>query len=147
MTIDVRILEAGEEHVLANCAEDVFDNAVDPALARQFLADPRHHIAVAIDAGVVVGMATGVHYIHPDKPAELWINEVGVAPDYHGQGLGKRVLGALLEHGRALGCGEAWVITNVGNAAARALYVSVGGTEGADDTKDAAIGYTFNLAN
>jgi len=145
MAVEVKVLQAGDENVLANVAEDVFDNPIDQNLTREFLADPRHHIAVAMDDGLVVGFASGVHYVHPDKPAELWINEVGVAPSHHGQGLGKAVMGALLEVGRDHGCREAWVLTNVGNAAARALYVSVGGTEGADDSADAALGYSFAL--
>ncbi len=145
MTVEIKILQAGDEAVLDRVAPDVFDNAVDPALVREFLADPRHHIAVAVDDGLVVGFASGVDYIHPDKPAELWINEVGVAPSHHGQGLGKAVMRALLQVGRERGCREAWVVTNVGNAAARALYVSVGGTEGADESEDAALGYSFEL--
>lgn len=145
MAVEIKILQSGDEAVLGRVAADVFDNPVDPGLSREFLTDPRHHIAVAVDDGLVVGFASGVHYVHPDKPAELWINEVGVATSHHGQGLGKAVLRALLQAGRDHGCREAWVLTNVGNAAARALYVSVGGTEGADDNEDAAIGYSFEL--
>ena len=65
--IEIRLLGVGDEQVLENVADDVFDNAVDPALAAEFLADPRHHIIVAIDDGQVVGMVTSFHYIHPDK--------------------------------------------------------------------------------
>jgi hypothetical protein len=39
----------------------------------------RSETVVARDASVVVGFASGVHYVHPDKSPELWINEVGVA--------------------------------------------------------------------
>lgn len=123
----VRMLQSGEVDVLANVAADVFDNAVDPGLAAAFLADPRHHIAVAIDAGQVVGFASAVDYLHPDKPAELWINEVGVAPGHQGRGLGKRLIACLLDHGGTLGCGTAWVLTEAANAPARALYASAGG--------------------
>ena len=145
MAVEIQVLQSGDEAVLANVAADVFDNPVDPALAREFLADPRHHIAVAVDDGLVVGFASGVHYVHPDKPAELWINEVGIAPSHQGQGLGSAVMRALLQVGRSLGCREAWVLTNVGNTAARALYATVGGTEGADDNTDAVLGYSFKL--
>ena len=55
----------------------------------EFLADSRHHLAVAVDEGRVVGMASAVHYVHPDKPPELWINEVGVAPTHRGLGIGR----------------------------------------------------------
>src|SRR5512147_3149419 len=92
MSFEIRILGSADTAVLTRVAEDVFDHPVDPALAETFLADPRHHLAVAIDRGVVVGFASGVHYIHPDKAAELWINEVAVAPTHHGQGIGKAVV-------------------------------------------------------
>jgi GNAT superfamily N-acetyltransferase len=58
-----------------------------------------HHIAVANDDGLVIGFASGVHYIHPDKPPRLWINEVAVAPAHRRHGLGKAVLQALIALG------------------------------------------------
>jgi aminoglycoside 6'-N-acetyltransferase I len=149
MAIEIKVLQRGDERVLRNVAAEVFDNAIDAELTREFLEDPRHHIAVAIDDGLVVGFASGVHYIHPDKPAELWINEVAMAPTHRRRGLGKAVLKALLEVGRVHGCKVAWVLTDRNNVAAMALYAAVGGTEGADDTgpADAMIGYSFRLKN
>lgn len=146
MTIEIRVLRQGDEAVLANVAPEVFDNPIDPQMTAEFLADPRHHIAVAIDGGQVVGFASGVHYVHPDKRPELWVNEVGVAPTHHRRGLAKAVMTALLEVGRQHHCGEAWVLTDFGNTAARALYASLGGTEGADEgPADQTLGYTFDL--
>jgi ribosomal protein S18 acetylase RimI-like enzyme len=149
MGIEIKLLQRGDDKILTNVAAEVFDNAIDPELTREFLEDARHHIAVAIDDGLVVGFASGVHYIHPDKPSELWINEVAVAPTHRRRGLGKAVLRALFEVGRTHHCGVAWVLTDRHNAAAMALYSSLGGTEGADDTgpSDAALGYTFALAD
>jgi aminoglycoside 6'-N-acetyltransferase I len=123
------MLESGDRAVLNNVADDVFDHPCDPRLVSEFLADPRHHLAVALDAGVVVGFASGVHYVHPDKPPEMWINEVGVAPSHHGRGLGKAILGRLVQHAEQMGCREAWVLTDRSNAAAMRLYASVGGEE------------------
>ena len=101
---------------------------------------------VAIDAGQVVGFASGVDYLHPDKPPELWINEVGVAPSHQGQGLGKRLMACLLDHGRTLGCANAWVLTDHGNAAARSLYVAAGGVREPDenDADGQVVLYTFS---
>jgi ribosomal protein S18 acetylase RimI-like enzyme len=141
MAIEVKVLQRGDDRILMNVAALVFDKPVDVGLTREFLEDPRHHIAVAIDDGLVVGFASGVHYIHPDKPAELWINEVAIAPTHRRRGLGKAVVRALLEVGRAHKCKVAWVLTDRSNVAATALYSSVGGTEGADET-----GYSFPLA-
>jgi aminoglycoside 6'-N-acetyltransferase I len=132
---EVRILRAGDEGVLAIVARDVFDEPIDPTAAREFLADARHHIAVVLDDGVVVGFASGVHYVHPDKPRpELWVNEVGVASTHLGQGLGKAVLLALLDAGRKLGCTEAWVLTDRGNLPAMRMYASSGGIETPPDS-------------
>ena len=147
MSLEIRILRRGDEQVLQNVAAEVFDNPIDPDLTREFLADPRHHLAVAIDNGLVVAFASGVHYVHPDKPPQLWINEVAVAPTHQRRGLGKAVMKALLDIGRTHRCTEAWVLTDRTNTAAMALYASLGGTEGADDKSpsDAIIGYTFTL--
>ncbi len=127
MAVEFRLLGAGDAHLLATPAADVFDHDPDPALCREFLQDPRHHIAVALDAGVIVGFASGVHYVHPDKPAELWINEVGVAPTHQRQGIGQQVLQCLLNHAKQLGCREAWVLTSPANRAAMGLYTAAGG--------------------
>lgn len=115
--------------VLAHVADGVFDGPVVPELAAEHVSDSRHHIVVAVDAGTVIGMATAIHYVHPDKPPQLWVDEVGVAPTHQQRGLGRRLLAVLFEHGRALGCREAWVLTEDDNVAARALYRRVGGHE------------------
>ena len=130
MTIEFRILGPGDAAVLDRVAADLFDAAVQPALAREFLSDARHHLAVAIDDGVVVGFASGLHYVHPDKPAELWINEVAVAPTHLRRGLAQGALRVLFDAGRALGCAQAWVLTDRDNTAAMRLYASVGGDPG-----------------
>ena len=130
----IKVLPASDISLLMKVADDVFDNPVDEKLAREFLEDPRHHIVVAIDDGVVIGFASAVHYIHPDKPPELWINEVGVAPTHQNKGVGKAILNELLQLGRRLGCVNAWVLTDRNNAAANGLYKSVGGRVAEGDT-------------
>ncbi len=130
---EIRILGPEDETLLRNVASGVFDHALTPALVAEFLRDERHHLAVAIEDKTVVGFASGVHYVHPDKPAELWINEVGVAPSHQGRGIGKAIIEALLEHAKRLGCREAWVLTDRKNQAAMRLYASTGGEEAPRD--------------
>jgi ribosomal protein S18 acetylase RimI-like enzyme len=130
----IRVLGPDDAAVFDRVAPGVFDHDPDPRWTAEFLADARHHLAVAVDDAQeggprVVGMASAVHYIHPDKPPELWVNEVGVAEAYRGRGVGRRLLAALFERGRALGCREAWVLTERDNAAARRLYAAAGGEE------------------
>jgi len=123
----VKLLGPGDEHVLLRVASDVFDEQIDPTLARTFLGEPGHSIAVAIDDGLVVGFASGVRYLHPDKPWAFWVNEVGVAPRWQRQGVGKAVLRCLLTAAAEMGCTEAWVGTEADNLPARALYRALGG--------------------
>ena len=130
---EIKILHANDKAVLDNVASGVFDSALDSQLVAEFLRDPRHHLVVAIDQGQVIAFASGVHYIHPDKSPELWINEVGVAPSHQGRGIGKAVIAALLDHAERLGCGEAWVLTERSNHAAMRLYASAGGQEARQD--------------
>jgi ribosomal protein S18 acetylase RimI-like enzyme len=139
---EIRVLGPDDEAVLTRVAPGVFDHDVDPALSAEFLRDPRHHLAVALESGTVVGFASGVHYVHPDKPAELWINEVGVAPTHQRQGLGRKLLQALFARGRELGCREAWVLTSPANGAAVRLYEAVGGV----DMVDPPVMFTFRLS-
>lgn len=127
--------------LLLNAAEDVFDNPVDEAFAREFLDDPRHHIVAAVSEDRVVGFASAVHYIHPDKPPELWINEVGVAPSHQGLGIGKAIMKEILSLGRELGCKIAWVLTDRGNEPANRLYRSAGVIADEEDT----VMYEFDL--
>jgi ribosomal protein S18 acetylase RimI-like enzyme len=139
---EIRVLGPDDEAVLTRVAPGVFDHDVDPVLSDEFLRDPRHHLAVALESGTVVGFASGVHYVHPDKPAELWINEVGVAPTHQRQGLGRKLLQALFARGRELGCREAWVLTSPANGAAVRLYEAVGGV----DMVDPPVMFTFRLS-
>jgi ribosomal protein S18 acetylase RimI-like enzyme len=142
VSVAIRILGSDDEAVLTRVAPGVFDHDVDPALSAEFLHDSRHHLVVALEQDTVVGFASAVHYVHPDKPAELWINEVGVAPSHQRQGLGGRLLRALFAHGRQLGCREAWVLTSPANGPAVRLYESVGGA----DLADPPVMFTFHLS-
>ena len=141
--VTVRLLSAGDTNGFDYVAEDVFDYPVRTELAIEFLSDPRHHIAVALDGGVVVGMASAVHYVHPDKPAQLFIDEVGVAPSHQRRGIASELIARLLAHGQTLGCTEAWVAADEDNAPARGLYAHVGGQE----EPVRAVIYTFPLAS
>ena len=132
-SISFRLLGPGDETLLLAAAPDLFDNPVDPVLAREFLGDPRHHIAVALDGGTVIGFASGAHLIHPDKPTELFVNEVAVIPSHQRRGIAKALMRALFQHGRNLGCTCAWLGTERSNAAAMALYAGLGGSEVAPD--------------
>jgi ribosomal protein S18 acetylase RimI-like enzyme len=106
------------------------------------MADARHHLAVATDGDLVVGMASGVHYVHPDKRAQMFINEVGVSSAYRRRGLARRLVQALIDEAARLRCSEAWVLADANNEIARALYRTAGGKEAAQPS----IMYTFPIS-
>lgn len=129
MSVTIRILGPTDATLLDDVAAEVFDYPIDARSTGEFLADPRHHLAVAVEKGQVVGMASAVHYVHPDKPPELWVNEIGVAPTHRRKGIGRLVLEALLERGHSLGCQSAWVLSEISDIQARHFYAAVGGQE------------------
>ncbi len=133
-----------ENHGLLECVdEDVFDHPVNAELLREFLANPANVLAVAVADSMVVGMATALAYVHPDKPRSLFVNEVGVSCRYRRIGIGKQLVATVLDWGRQRGCVEAWVATEIGNDAARCLYKSTGGIEDAEH----AIVYVYPLTS
>jgi aminoglycoside 6'-N-acetyltransferase I len=142
MAVDIKVLGPQDAGVLANIAPDVFDDPIDAGRANEVLTDPRHHLAVAVEDGCVVGFVSAVHYVHPDKPRpELWINEIGVAASHQGRGLGTRLLRAVFAVAQRLGCAEAWVLTECANTAAMRLYAAAGSTEAPTDH----VMFTFKL--
>ncbi|MEO1494971.1 MAG: GNAT family N-acetyltransferase [Pseudomonadota bacterium] len=132
MTEDVVVLKhlgPADGPVLNRIAPDVFDHAIRADSRDAFLSCPRHVLIVALDDDLVVGMATGVEYIHPDKAPQFWINEVGVAPDYQRLGIGRRLVRALFAEAKRRGCSEAWLGTEPDNIPARACYDGLPGGE------------------
>jgi ribosomal protein S18 acetylase RimI-like enzyme len=140
--IEIRLLGPNDLHLLNNVAENVFDDPIVESSAQEFLADPRHRLIVALDNDLVIGFVSAVIYVHPDKPApELWINEIGVAPPHHRQGIGKALMQAILKEAKQAGCSEAWVLTERENLSAMAMYRSTGGEESSPDP----VMFTFGL--
>ncbi|WP_439545228.1 GNAT family N-acetyltransferase [Sandarakinorhabdus sp.] len=109
-------------------AGTLFDDPLRPDMAARFLAHPDHHLFAAVHAGKMIGFVSAMSYLHPDKPLEYWLNEVGVNEAWHRCGVGRRLMMAALDHSWRLGCTAAWVLTNSSNRAARGLYAACGGT-------------------
>ena len=85
MDLEIRRLGAGDMALLGRVAEDVFDEPVRPDRLAAYLAEPGHHLIVAMVDGEVVGQCAAVVHRHPDKVTELYIDEVGVAPAFQRQ--------------------------------------------------------------
>jgi ribosomal protein S18 acetylase RimI-like enzyme len=142
MSIEIIVIREGDDHLLINVAPGVFDDPIDARAAAEFIADPRHYLIVARDAGAIVGFISGVVYVHPDKPRpELWINEIGVAVSHHRKRVGSQMISRMLELAKEAGCSEAWVLADESNSIARQFYRSIGGNEHGERS----VMYTFPL--
>lgn len=122
MTVEIRRLYPGDDALVMRVADDVFDEPVRPDRLASYLAQSGHFMIVALVEGLVVGQCAAVIHRHPDKPIELYIDEVGVSPAFQRQGIARKMLDAMFALGREHGCEEAWVGTEPDNLPARALY-------------------------
>ena len=122
--METRILRLGraEMSLLDRVAAEVFDGPINPARLAAYLDEPGHMMVVAVSGGEVVGQARGMVHRHPDQPAELYIDNLGVAAERRREGIATRMLDELVAWGVSRGCEEAWVGTEADNEAARALY-------------------------
>lgn len=108
--------------ILQSIAPDVFDEPVDPERLAAYLRAPDNLMVVALDRQLVVGQCAAVVHRHPDKPTELYVDEVGTASTHRRQGIARMMLEEMFAWGRELGCEEAWLGTELDNDAANALY-------------------------
>jgi aminoglycoside 6'-N-acetyltransferase I len=107
----------------------VFDEPVDATRLHAYLREPGHLMVLAIEDGVIVGQCAAVIHRHPDKPTELYVDEVGTASTHRRQGIAKAMMAEIFAWGRELGCEEAWLGTDLDNVEANGLYRRLGPAE------------------
>ena len=122
MPFSLKRLSSGDDELLAHVAPEVFDEPVEPDRLAAYLDTAGHLMVLALEGDLVVGQCAGVIHRHPDKPTELYVDEVGTASTHRRQGIARAMLGELFRWGRELGCDEAWLGTALDNEAANALY-------------------------
>ena len=124
--MEIRRLEP-EDAALVHSAADLFDAPPREDATAEFLADPRHHLLMALDEdGTPLGFVTGVETTHPDKGTEMFLYELSVAEHARRRGIGTALTAALAALARERGCHGMWVGTEPGNTAARRTYEAAG---------------------
>jgi [ribosomal protein S18]-alanine N-acetyltransferase len=124
--------QLGEEQRV-KAAEQLFDDPADLDATGRFLADEANHLLIAYVDGEPAGFVTGTELTHPDKPApELFLNELGVAEEHRGRGIGRALVTRLWEIAQSRGCRAMWVLTDDGNPAALRTYAAAGATRSAE---------------
>lgn len=112
----------GDEHLFEQVLPEVFDHPVKPDWLAAHLASPVHFLACAMDGEKMVAMVMANIHLHPDKPNELYLDELGTTPDYRNRGIGARLIEEAIAWGRENGCTSCWLGTERDNAPAQALY-------------------------
>lgn len=122
MAFSVRRIGAGHQTAFQSIAPDVFDEKVDPARLDAYLREPGHLMVLAFEGALVIGQCAAVIHRHPDKPVELYVDEVGTASTHRRQGVARAMLDEMFGWGRELGCEDAWLGTELDNVEANGLY-------------------------
>ena len=98
--------------------EEAFDDAVFPKETSRFLADDRHVLLLGYLDDRPAGFVSAVEVFHPDKQAELFLNEIGVIERHRRHGVAHALIEELRRLGRERGCAAIWVLTDEENGAA-----------------------------
>lgn len=125
MTVKIVQLNENNLDILDHYDEDIFDGKVVPHRLAAALREPNHILLAAIIDGVVIGQVLAVIHRHPDKPTELYIDDLAVSERVQRRGIATRMLEELFVIGRQSGCEEVWVATEPDNEPAKKFYASL----------------------
>jgi ribosomal protein S18 acetylase RimI-like enzyme len=114
----------GNSGILARIAPDVFNDAVDPHRLDAYLAFDGSMMVLALDGDLVVGQVKAAVHLHPDKPADLYVDEVGVTPSHQRRGIARAMLDEAQRWALERGCADVWLAADPDNRSARSLYES-----------------------
>lgn len=112
--------------LLENIAEDVFDEEVDAQRLDGYLEASGNLMVLAVCGDEVVGQVAAYLQHHPDQNPALYVDNLGVSPLFQRRGVGRRLVEEAFAWGKAMGCRQAWIVTDADNIAARALYEGMG---------------------
>jgi aminoglycoside 6'-N-acetyltransferase I len=128
--MNVRRLQPGDEDLAAQMCR-MFDDEdpgrsdrVDP---QPFLRRPETVMFVVEDESGARGCAYGHELMHPDGVRTMLLYSLDVAESVRRRGYGIALVNAFVDHARAIGCTEVWVLTDDANVAGLATYNSAGG--------------------
>ena len=118
----------GEESGILGAAA-IFDEAPIPAAARAYVADERNIFLLAYEGTIPVGFLRGTELLQlTTHRRQMFLNEIGVVPEFRQRGVGRALIDNLLEYCRTRDFEEVFVMTDPTNEAAVRLYRSAGAT-------------------
>jgi len=125
MDIDVCQLSERNVDLLYQLDEDIFDEKIDLDRLTAYLKEQSHIMVVATSKNVVIGQVLAVVHRHPDKPTELYIDDLAVSETLQRKGIATLMLNKIFSIGVERGCEEVWVATEPDNKPAKAFYKSL----------------------
>jgi aminoglycoside 6'-N-acetyltransferase I len=108
--------------LLENIAEGVFDKEINAQRLATYLESPGHLMIIAVCGKQVIGQVAAYVHSHLDEASDVYIDNLGVAPPFQGRGVARRLVDEVFAWGKTLKCHQAWIVTDIENNAARALY-------------------------
>lgn len=116
----------------------------DEGNGRAFLANPDALLLVARWDGVVCGFLTAYRLPRFDgMGAEVNLYEIATDEAYQRRGVGRALVDAVRRWAVEVGAANVWVLTEVDNEAAQALYTATGG----ERDEPACTMYTYPIAS
>lgn len=123
---DIVAITQANASLLKRHDPEIFDDAVDQAHALALAASADSLLLVAVEGGAVVGQCLAHLHRQPDKPTELYLDNLGVSEAFRRRGIGRALVNAAMAWGKARGAALLWVATEPENAEALGLYRSLG---------------------
>lgn len=106
---------------------------------REIVGNPDCVYLIAYDGQKPVGIAMAAKFLNPSAKHWLYVDELGVRPDYRRRGIAGNLLKKLLEIAKDWQLDEVWLGTEPDNVAANHLYKSLQPSK-----VESFVGYTFN---
>lgn len=119
-------IDQSNARVLGSVAEGVFDESIKPDRLARYLSNPANLMIVAVNNGLVIGQCMCVIHDHPDKPTELYLDEIGTGDEWRRMGVANSLMQAVFAKADELEIDEIWLGTEPDNVAARGLYEKTG---------------------
>jgi ribosomal protein S18 acetylase RimI-like enzyme len=128
-TITIRLLGPDDVDVLDRVRPGTFAQDPDPVHAWAFLTTGVNATTVALSEGQVVGYATGIVIMHPNRPREFLVTDLGVHQEFRGRGLGTRLVERLRNVAAERGCESMAMLSESSNGGAQRVSEKLLGGE------------------
>lgn len=125
MPVEIVQLTESNTELLNQLDADIFDESIKAERLAAVVKESNHILLVAVLDELVIGQVLAMIHKHPDKPTELYIDDLAVSESVQRRGIATRLLEKLFILGQEMGCEEVWVATEPENEPAKKFYGSL----------------------